>query len=85
MYSSRFEMELHLTKHAQQRMDQRDIDQLVLLDLIELGDLRYKDQSKGWIAKDFRSRTDNLICAAIATEDKLVIKTVMHHFSWGID
>ena len=85
MYSSRFKMELHLTNHAKQRMVQRDIHQLVLLDLIELGDIRYKDQSKGWIAKDFHSRTDNLICVAIAIEDKLVIKTVMHHFSWDID
>ncbi len=27
-------------------------------------------------------RNDNLVCVAVVLEDRLVVKTVMHHFQW---
>ena len=53
-----------------------------LLDLLEDGVTRYKDDARLWIAKEVPGRNDNLVCAAVILEDKLVVKTVMHHFQW---
>ena len=85
MYSIRFEKEIHLTNHAKQRMIERSFNTVLLLDLIELGEIRFKDESKCWIAMKFCYRKDNLISLAISIEDKLVIKTVMHYFSWEVN
>lgn len=53
-----------------------------LLELIETGEVRHKDERRLWIAKCIPSRTDNLLCAAVAVEDALIVKSVMHHFAW---
>lgn len=63
-------------------MAERRIDESELLDLLENGLTRYKDDVRLWIAKEVPSRKDNLVCAAVILEDKLVVKTVMHHFQW---
>jgi len=63
-------------------MAQRGIDDALLLDLVETGDIRFKDESRLWIAKHYPQRADNLVCAAAVLESALVIKTVMHHFTW---
>lgn len=81
-YNTRFEKEIHITHHARERMAQRQINANMLLELLETGDLRYKDQTRFWVAKAFVSRSDNLVCAAVIMEDKLIVKTVMHHFAW---
>ena len=51
--------------------------------MIETGEVRYKDEKRIWIAKHYGDRADNLLCVAAVLETALVIKTVMHHFSWG--
>ena len=61
-------------------MAERSIDEACLLDLIETGETKYKDETRLWIFKSYADRDDNLICAAAVLELVLVIKTVMHHF-----
>ena len=63
-------------------MMERDIDDNLLRDLLESGEVRHKDSRRVWIAASFAGRRDNLICAAVALEDLVVVKTVMHHFRW---
>ena len=83
MFSERFGKSIVITDHARGRMVSRAISEVLLRDLIETGEVRYKDEARIWIAKHYGDRTDNLLCAAAALETALVIKTVMHHFSWG--
>ena len=85
MHSHRFDLPVHVTRHAAERMNERAICQSELLDLIDSGMTRYKDDVRLWIAKALPGRCDNLICAAVILEDKLVVKTVMHHFRWEED
>lgn len=53
--------------------------------MIETGEMRYKDDKRIWIAKHYGDRDDNLLCVAATLETALVVKTVMHHFSWGLE
>ncbi|MFM9913471.1 MAG: DUF4258 domain-containing protein [Methylophilaceae bacterium] len=80
MFSQRFSLGIRLTHHAIARMGERQLTEAVLLDLIESGELRYKDTSHLWIFKAYPERNDNLICVAVVLEKMLVVKTVMHHF-----
>jgi hypothetical protein len=82
MYSQRFERPIRVTAHARARMADRGIGEALLLDLIETGELRHKDEVRVWIAKRYAEGDDNLVCAAAVLESALVIKTVMHHFAW---
>ena len=82
MYSQRFNKIIHLTEHAKKRMIDRDISIELLNDLIETGELKYKDDMHAWIAKHFQHRNDNLICAAIVIDKAVIVKTVMYHFSF---
>ena len=82
MYSGRFDRSVILTDHARRRMAQRGISETLLLDLVETGEIRYKDETHLWIARHYPDRRDNLLCAAAVLEEVLVVKTVMHHFSW---
>lgn len=82
MHTHRFDCPVQVTAHARARMIQRGIDDALLRDLIETGEVRYKDERRFWIAKWYPQRSDNLVCAAAALESVLVVKTVMHHFSW---
>ncbi|MGQ4880020.1 DUF4258 domain-containing protein [Billgrantia sp. LNSP4103-1] len=81
-YSHRFSRYVHVTRHARERMAERDITESLLLELLERGSTRYKDPERLWIALNTKGRRDNLICAAVVLEDKLVVKTIMHHFRW---
>ncbi|MBK1736301.1 DUF4258 domain-containing protein [Halorhodospira abdelmalekii] len=65
-------------------MAQRGITDTLLGDLLETGQTRYKDDTRLWIAKAIEGRHDNLVCAAVVLEDRLVVKTVMHHFQWEL-
>ena len=82
--SSIFQTKLwvHVTRHARERMAQRNINEALLGELLETGQVRYKDDIRLWIAKEAPGRQDNLICAAVILEEMLVVKTVMHHFQW---
>lgn len=82
MYSKRFKRDVHITRHARERMQQRGLNEAQLSELLETGDTRFKDDTRLWIAKAFAQRTDNLVCAAVVLENQLIVKTVMHHFEW---
>jgi hypothetical protein len=80
VFSKRFSREVRVTDHAAERMIERSIDEARLLDLIETGETKYKDEARLWIFKSYADRNDNLICAAAVVETELVVKTIMHHF-----
>ncbi|NIC04187.1 DUF4258 domain-containing protein [Halomonas sp. DX6] len=82
MYCQRFARYVHVTRHASERMAERRINRALLTELLEKGETRYKDSERLWIAMSVADRQDNLICAAVVLEDKLVVKTIMHHFCW---
>lgn len=79
-FSKRFECDVRLTKYAVARMHERQISRDVIRELIEIGQVKPKDDQHLWIYKAFEERNDNLICAAVVLEDKLVIKTIMHRW-----
>lgn len=82
MFSQRFGKSIVITDHARKRMTVRAISEALLHDLIETGEVRHNDEHRIWIAKQYGDRSDNLLCVAAVLETALVIKTVMHHFSW---
>lgn len=53
----------------------------MLLEVIDKGETRYRDDTHLWAFKEFPERHDNLLCAVLVLEDALIVKTVMHHFS----
>lgn len=77
MFSLRFDREIIITSHAQARMQERELSAEQVLDVIESGMVRHKDGRRMWIFKTMESRCDNLICAAVVMDDRLVVKTVM--------
>jgi hypothetical protein len=83
MFSERFGKSIVITDHARRRLVARGISDALLKDVIETGEVRYKDETRIWLAKYYGDRPDNLLCVAAVLETALVIKTVMHHFSWG--
>ena len=82
MYSLRFERTARITRHARQRIQQRQIEDGLLAELIEHGKCRYKNSQHLWIAEHFEGRDDNLICVSVVLETELVVKAVMHKFVW---
>ncbi len=58
-------------------MQERAINDAMLLDLIETGECREKDKRRLWLFKAFPERDDNLICTAVVLGKELVVKTVM--------
>jgi Domain of unknown function (DUF4258) len=84
MYSQRFGRPVTVTQHASRRMAEREVSEALLLDLIETGDVRHKDETRLWIAKQYPERADNLLCVAVVLETSVVIKTLMHHFTWDL-
>lgn len=79
-YSERFRCWVYLTQHAIKRMEERDLNKNMIGELIETGIIHKKDDKRIWVYKSFLERNDNLICAAITQENKLIIKTVMHRW-----
>ncbi len=80
MFSIRFQLPVVISSHAKIRMVERDISEEILLEVIDLGDARYKDATHLWAFKEFPERHDNLLCAVLVLENCVVVKTVMHHF-----
>ena len=62
-------------------MVEREISEVMLLDVIDNGDTRYRDSTHLWAFKEFAERHDNLVCAVVVLENVVVVKTVLHHFS----
>ena len=80
MFSQRFNRPVVLTRHAQARMTERWIDEVALIEVIDSGETRYSDATHLWVYKEIPARSDNLLCAVLVLEDRVVVKTVMHHF-----
>lgn len=81
MFSTRFNRPLIITRHAGQRMAERNLSAADLLAVVDTGDTRYKDETHLWAYKYLEGRNDNLVCAVLVLEDAVVVKTVMHHFA----
>ena len=81
MFSIRFQRQIIVTRHARNRMVERNISNEILLDVIDSGETRYRDPSHLWAFKEFPERQDNLLCTVLVLEDAVIVKTVMHHFS----
>lgn len=75
-------MQAQVTRHARERMVERGITEALLCKLLETSQTRYKDATRLWVAKAIEGRYDNLVCAAVVLEDRVIVKTVMHHFQW---
>ena len=81
MLSVRYQRPLILTRHALQRMAERNISEADLLDVVDNGDTRYKDETHLWAFKNMTNRPDNLLCAVLVLEGSVIVKTVMHYFT----
>ncbi len=77
MKSERFGRNVVLTHHARQRMAQREVSMVELTELIERGQLHFKDSRRMWISIRFDHRDDNQVCVAAVIDRHLIIKTVM--------
>lgn len=75
--SPRFGKKVWLTNHAIESMAKRKVTLAEVKRLIEEGQYRAKEASHGWMFHHFESRRDNLVCAAVATERTIIVKTVM--------
>lgn len=81
MFSTRFQRRIVVTRHARERMVERNVSDDMLIEVIDEGETRYRDETHLWAFKDFPERHDNLLCAVLVLDDAVVVKTVMHHFS----
>ena len=82
-FSTRFKRPVLLTDHAEARMVERGVTIHIVANLIETGHIKPKDERNMWVNKSYPDRNDNLICAAVALENMVVIKTVMH--KWKLE
>lgn len=80
MFSLRFDRPVVLTRHAQQRMTERGIDEALLLEIIDQGETRYSAADRLWAWLNVPGRDDNLVCAVLVLERVVVVKTVMHRW-----
>lgn len=81
MFSIRFQRRILVTRHARERMVERAISDAMLVEVIDEGETRFRDETHLWAFKEFPERHDNLLCAVLVLEDAVIVKTVMHHFS----
>ncbi len=80
MFSNRFVLPIVLTKHALERMQERNVTIEQVVDIVDTGETKFADPTHLWAFKSLANRDDNLICAVLVLEDKVVVKTIMHHF-----
>ena len=80
MHSIRFNMPVVLTEHAKLRMAERQIDAVLVLEIIDTGILKDAGNSHYWLYKNINERADNLLCVAAVIENAVVIKTIMHYW-----
>ena len=53
MFSIRFQRSIVITGHARLRMVERNVSDAMLLEVIDLGETRYRDETHLWAFKDF--------------------------------
>jgi hypothetical protein len=75
--SARFGKRVWLTNHAIESMAKRQVTLAEVKRLVEEGQYEVRAGSHGWIFHHFTSRSDNLVCAAVATDQAIIIKTIM--------
>lgn len=80
MFGTRFIRPVVLTRHAMQRMAEREVDEALLLRVIDEGGTRYSDATHLWVWLQVPGRNDNLLCAVWVLEHAVVVKTVMHRW-----
>jgi hypothetical protein len=80
MFSQRFQLEVVVTTHARERMEVRNWNDVLMLEIIETGVDKDAGAGHHWIYKHFADRNDNLLCVAAVIDNVLVVKTVMHHW-----
>ncbi len=80
VFSIRFNRPVVLTRHALQRMAERQVDEVTLLRVIDQGQTRYSDVNRLWVWMQVPERDDNLLCAVLVLESAVIVKTVMHHW-----
>ncbi|MFZ2726539.1 MAG: hypothetical protein WAX77_09835 [Methylococcaceae bacterium] len=83
MYSQRFQRNIRLTHHVNERMLKRSITEEMLYDLIETGTIQHKTETDVWIYKHYHNRDDNMLCAAIILTQAIIVKTVM--INWQLE
>lgn len=71
MQSERFQKPIRLTDHARIRMDERGLNESTLLDLVESGQIKRKDERHIWIFKHYPEGHDNMLCVAAMRERPL--------------
>lgn len=59
-------------------MEKRGVDEALVLDIVENGEIKRKSDAHLWIYKHVGEREDNLLCvAAIDAAAIIIVKTVM--------
>ena len=53
MFSVRFQRVVVLTRHARERMAERMVSDVMLLEVIDHGETRYRDSTHLWAFKEF--------------------------------
>jgi hypothetical protein len=61
-------------------MLERNVSESELIEIIETGAIKAKDEARIWIYREVAGRPDNLLCVAALLDDALVVKTVMTHW-----
>ena len=80
MHSNRFGLPVVLTEHARLRMEERDINAALILEVVETGTLKEAGGLHYWLFKYVPDRADNLLCVAAVIDNVVVVKTIMHHW-----
>ncbi len=80
MHSVRFNLPVVLTEHARLRMEERDINAALVLEIIDSGTVKEAGTGHYWLYKHLSERTDNLLCVAAVIDNVFVVKTIMHHW-----
>ena len=84
-YSFRFARNVWLTNHASEAMAKRGLDEAIVLQVIETGELLDKGDGHCWIHQALPGRVDNRICAAVVLGQAVVVKTVMVNWQTNED
>ena len=63
MFSTRFKLPVVLTTHAKLRMIERQIDEVLLLEIIDTGHMKLASESHYWLFKHIHNRPD--ICSVL--------------------
>ena len=79
-HGAHFGLPVVLTEHARLRMAERNVDSILVLDIIDTGTLKDAGNAHYWLYKQVPQRTDNLLCVAAVIDNAVVVKTILHHW-----